>query len=155
MRALWPYLACTILSVTAVFVVITTYMLGSVVGQVLENIIRAVPGVLYEVPAKFDMAWDWFVGVLWAAISNPLRTICLILGILIVITLFRGISGQFDDEPSIFRGSNVRTAEDIFPDFDDPTSEIDFNSFKEPIWTRLWQLLKSPFTRTSGGDDLL
>lgn len=171
MKALWPLVVVAVALAGLLAIAFTLYFLGSIVGAILEFIIRAIPGLLYHLPSYFVAAFSWIGSVTWGALTNPLRTICVAVGMLLVVTYFRGVTGHFDAERTVFRGSRVRTADDVFPDLDE--SQAGFNAMrsrfrgsaisdadtlfevpKEPYWSTLWQSIKSLFTRNSDGDDL-
>lgn len=172
MKSLWPFVVGLIYCVALVAIATALYGLGSVVGGVLEMIIRAIPGFVYELPSHIATAFLWLVGIVWTIISNPLRAICVIFGILLVITYFRGINGAFGEANQTFRGSTVRSAEDVFPDIDNSSHEdfypnpsrlrgsslgdyeSIFNSHSESWRSKTWDRLKALITRRFGGDEL-
>lgn len=171
MKSLWPVAASIVIFVGLASGGFAIYFIGSLVGEILEFAIRAIPGLLYHLPTYSVATICWIGSVILAAITNPLHAICLVIGMLLVVTYLRGITGHFDGEKPIFRGSTVRTADDVFPDLDDSQlgangryspfrgSEIGdvdklFETPKEPVWTTRWQSFKNLFTRNSAGDDL-
>ena len=173
MKLLWPFVALPVYIAAMIVIVGCLYVAGSVVGEALEYLIRGTPSFLYSLPHHGFNAMAWLSTFFNTAISNPLRTVCIILGMLLVLTYFRGVAGHFGGATSTFRGSTVRTAEDIFPDLDDNSmddpsmyspqfrgssiEEFDslFNTPPQSLWSKLWDKIKAPFTRHSGGDDLL
>ena len=170
MRALWPPVAIVVVLIGLATGGAFLYLLGSIVGTVLESIVRATPTFLYELPAHFNTAYRWLCSALWSAVANPLHTICLVLGMLLVLTYFRAMLGHFSSEPPVFRGSAVRTADDVFPDLDDLSGQTSstlfqgssladgdttYSPLEESVISRLWQSIKRLLTRTSAGDDLL
>ena len=173
MKLLWPFVAIPVYIAALIVIVGCLYVAGSVVGGVIEYLIRGTPSFLYLLPHHAFNAMAWLGTFINTAFSNPLRTVCVILGMLLVLTFYRGGAGHFDGATSAFRGSTVRTAEDIFPDLDensmnDPSiyspqfrgssiEEFDslFNSPSQSLWSKLWGKVRAQFTRRSDGDDLL
>ncbi len=169
MRTLWPLVASVVIVFAFAVIAYWVYLIGAEVGKFLEYVILAIPGFLHDLPLNIGAAFSWLSSRLWNAVANPLRTACTILGMLLVVTYFRATLGHFNTDTSIFRGSAVRNAEDVFPDFDQTGGDVERSEFRgssvsnaedifnlptESLWSRLWQSIKSLFTRTSAGDDL-
>ncbi len=168
MKSLWPLVAAAVLVAGMTAGLSFLYVLGSIVGSILEWCLRAVWGALCHLPGTLSSLLTWLWSSLLVLVSNPLGTLCTIAGMLLVLTYFRGIAGHFQERGPLFRGSSVRSAEDIFPDFRNelPKSPSIRGSslgntdslFEEPIqpmWRRLWDRIKELTTRRLGGDDLL
>lgn len=169
MKSLWPVVMAIVLAAGLCAFAVAIYSLGSAVGGVLEAIILAIPGFLYNLPSNALAVVCWIRDLCWTLVTNPLRTICVIVGMLLVVTYFRGIAGSFNAPSPTFRGSTVRSAEQVFPDFDDDFrrgesrvrgSELTnyeslFEKTNRPLWRISWNKLKELFTRRFDGDDLL
>lgn len=173
MKILWPVVAWPLLIFAALVLTFWVYLLGSEIGKVLESCILRIPGFLYNFPANAYSTALWLGSFCMSLVRNPLRTICVAFGMLLVVTYFRAVAGHFDDPDNTFRGSTVRTIEDVFPDIEDASfsgsdmtnghargSTIQdystlFDTPSESIWSRTWGRLTAIFTRPSGGDDLL
>ena len=173
MKILWPVVAWPIFIFAALILTFWVYVLGSEIGKLLESFILGIPGFIYNFPANAYSTAFWLGSFCMSLARNPLRTICVALGMLLVITYFRAVAGHFDNPDHTFRGSTVRTIEDVFPDIEGASfSDSDvtngrargsaiqdhstlFDTPSESIWSRTWGRLTAMFTRPSGGDGLL
>lgn len=173
MRILWYVLRPAIVLASASLSLLFCYYLGSVAATSIEAFIRGIPHFFYQLPSYIVALFYYCIGIVRSAIDDPIHAISLVLGMLIVLTILRGLAGQFDMQPQVFRGSRVRTAEDVFAELDNYQEEPDRNdetvfrgsqltdaesvedSYQESIWSRITWAIKQKFSRTSNGDDLL
>ena len=113
MEPIWRFLQIVILVCASIVLAYVTYFLGSAVGEIIEWIIRAIPGFLFHLPQNLFGAFFWLGAFLWSILVDPIHAISVIIGMVLVVVYFLGTRGVFESMPQIHRGSRIRDADDI------------------------------------------
>jgi len=110
-------------------ILLVTLTCGSMIGSALEWTIRGTPSFLYHLPSNCLAFFAGCAKLLWIAITNPLRTACTLLGMLITLVLLLLFSNFFSDQPQVLRGSRIRSGDRVLQE----REEDGFNPPRKPI----------------------
>ena len=113
MEPIWRIEQIVVLVFGSLVLAYVTYFLGSAVGEIIEWIIRGIPGFLYFLPQNLLGSVFWIGRSLWSILVDPIHAISVIFGMVLVVVYFLGTRGFFDAMPQVHRGSRIRDAGDI------------------------------------------